>query len=98
MGIPAAGDAAVTAVIHIAGAQVQVGPQLRQRCSWCGATLCDYDLTRIAVPEGQDPVPAMWETGRLVAVDGGASWVVDHEGGAELPDAACGKLDPAVTA
>ena len=88
----------MTAVIHIAGAQVQIGPLLRQRCSWCGAMLCDYDLTRIAVPEGQDPRPGMWGQGDLVAVDGNASWVVDHEDGAELPDGACGKLDPAVTA
>jgi len=88
----------MTTVIHIAGQQVQVGHLLRQRCSWCGATLCDYDLTRIAVPVGQDPRPAMWETGRLIAVDGNASWVVDHEDGAELPDGACAKLDPEVTA
>jgi hypothetical protein len=84
-------------VIHIAGMQVQVGQLLRQRCSWCGAVLADYDLTRIAVPEGQDPTPALWETGVLVAVDGGASWVVPHTDGADLPPQACAALDPAVT-
>ncbi len=95
----------MTAVIHIAGVQVQVGTHLRQRCSWCGATLCDYELTRIAVYVGEDhdpaqpvPTPGMWETGRLVAVDGNAYYVVEHEDGAELPDGACGKLDPVATA
>jgi len=85
-------------VIHIAGAQVRIGTQLRQRCSWCGAVLCDYELTLIAVPEGQDSEPAMWRTGDLVAVNGNASWVVEHQDGAELPVGACGKLDHAVTA
>lgn len=94
----------MTAVIHIAGAQVQVGTHLRQRCSWCGATLCDYELTRIAVYVGEDhdpatpvPTPGMWETGKLIAVDGPASYVVDHIDGAELPDGACALLDDAVT-
>lgn len=76
-------------VTHIAGAQVQVGSHLRQRCSWCGAILGDYDLTRIAVPEGQDPRPGMWETGKLVRVDGPVSWIVEHEEGADLPGDAC---------
>jgi len=90
-------NVATGAITHIAGAQVQVGSRLRQRCSWCGAVLCDYDLTRIAVPEGQDPAPGMWETGRLVEVDGCASWVVEHEEGAELPANACAQLDDEVT-
>lgn len=40
------------AVTHIAGLDVQVGRYLRQRCAWCGAMLSDYDLARVAVPEG----------------------------------------------
>jgi hypothetical protein len=88
----------MTAITHIAGAQVQVGSRLRQRCSWCGAVLCDYDLERIAVPEGQDPTPGMWETGRLVQVDGPMSVIVEHEDGAELPPEACAQLDHEVTA
>jgi len=85
------------AITHIAGAQVRVGSGLRQRCSWCGAMLCDYDLERIAVPVGQDPTPAMWETGRLVTVDGSASWLLEHEDGDEIPADACARLDDAVT-
>lgn len=76
-------------VTHIAGAQVQVGSRLRQRCSWCGVILADYDLDRIAVPEGQDPRPGMWETGKLVHVNGPLTWTVEHEDGADLPDEAC---------
>jgi hypothetical protein len=84
-------------VVHIAGPDVTVGCYLRQRCAWCGAVLVDYDLHRVAVPEGQDPRPATWPVGELVAVDGPASWVVGHDDGDPLPDGACGSLDPAVT-
>jgi hypothetical protein len=87
----------MTAITHIAGHQVQVGTRLRQRCSWCGAVLCDYDLKRIAVPIGQDPTPGMWETGKLVRVDGPASFIVEHQNGAELPLDACTQLDDEVT-
>jgi hypothetical protein len=89
------------ALTHIAGMKVQIGPLLRQRCAWCGAVLCDYDLRNIAVPEGQEGAPAMWEPGELVRVDGtglmSASFAVPHTDGDELPDDACGKLDPEVT-
>lgn len=84
-------------VIHIAGVHVQVGPLLRQRCAWCGALLLDYDLERIAVPEGQDPTPATWPHGDLILVDGGVSANIPHQDGQPLPDGACAKLDPAVT-
>ena len=86
-----------TAVIHIAGNYVQVNAQLRQRCAWCGATLIDYNLERVAVPTGTDPRPATWPIGELVAVDGGLSYMVEHEDGQLLPEGACGKLDPEVT-
>ncbi len=87
----------MSAVIHIAGNDVQVNVQLRQRCAWCGALLIDYALDRIAVPTGTDPRPATWPPGELVAIDGGLSYVVDHEDGQPLPDGSCGKLDPEVT-
>lgn len=87
----------MTAVTHIAGLDVQVGPYLRQRCGWCGAVLSDYDLTRVAVQEGQNPRPAMWAIGALVTIDGNASWTVDHQDGEQLPADACAQLDPAVT-
>jgi hypothetical protein len=91
----------VTAVIHIAGLDVQVGSQLRQRCGWCGALLIDYALDRVGVMvpgDGSPPSgPGTWAVGALVARDGNASWVVEHEDGAVLPDGCCGKLDPEVT-
>lgn len=85
--------------VHIAGCPVQVGTRVRQRCSWCGATLIDCDLARMMVPVGQDPYPAppTWEPGAVIAVDGAASYVYDHEDGAELPAEACAYIDPAVT-
>jgi len=84
-------------IVHIAGVDVQVGALLRQRCSWCGAVLIDYDLDRIAVPVGQDPRPGTWPVGELVARDGVASYVVEHVDGSDLPPEACARLDPAVT-
>jgi hypothetical protein len=85
------------ALIHIAGNDVQVGAKLRQRCAWCGTVLLDYDLDRIAVPEGTDPRPATWPVGDLIAVDGSLSYVVDHEDGQQLPATACANLDAQVT-
>lgn len=88
----------MNALVHIAGMYVRINDLLRQRCAWCGAVLLDYDLTRIAVPEGQDPTPATWPVGELVGVDGAMSYTVAHVDGDPLPDGACGRLDPEVTA
>lgn len=88
----------MTGIIHIAGSDVQVGSRLRQRCAWCGATLADYDLALIAVPEGQDPRPPTWGVGLLVEVDGPASFTVQHEDGADLPGNSCAVIDADVTA
>ncbi len=72
---------------HIAAQHVTVNDRyLRQRCGWCGATLLEYDLTRVAVPADQPGPPATWPVGVLVTVDDGASWTVD---GDRLPDDAC---------
>jgi len=93
---------------HVAGVEVVWdGRYQRQRCSWCGKTLIDYDLQRVAVllPEdGSDPTPpAVWPVGAIVRTDGGFSTVVIEpaEGDikvAELAPDACFLLDPAVTA
>jgi hypothetical protein len=84
-------------ITHIAGIDVTIGPRLRQRCAWCGATLIDYDLERVAVPVGQEGPPGTWEIGALVQVDGNMTIVLDHDDQHHLPDDACGKLDPEVT-
>jgi len=86
------------AIVHIAGPDIQIDTQLRQRCSWCGAVLVDYALDRVMVPVGQDPRPGTWPVGAMVLVDGPMSTTVDHDSGRPLPDGSCGRLDPAVTA
>lgn len=92
-------------VVHIAGQAIQIGSRLRQRCAWCGAVLLDYPLERMAFsidpasdPRGDLDLPAMWPFDSLVAVDGPASWTVEHEAGTPLPEGCCGKLDPEATA
>ena len=84
-------------VTHIAGIDVTIGPLLRQRCAWCGATLIDYDLEKVAVPVGQEGPPGHWEVGALVQVDGNMTIVLDHDESHKLPDNACARLDPEVT-
>lgn len=88
-------------VVHIAGPVIEIGPQYRQRCSWCGAVLEDYDLSRVAVagPVEPDWRPATWEVGGLVEVYGGGEVVgrVDHEDGDRLPANACAQLPHDVT-
>ena len=83
----------MSAVIHIAGPHVTIGPLMRQRCLWCGYLLIDYDLERIAVPEGQDPTPATWPHGELVLVDGNVSTLVDHKDHDPLPPGSCPLAD-----
>jgi hypothetical protein len=87
----------VTAVIHIAGPDITIGPHVRQRCAWCGALLIDYNLDRVAIPVGQDPLLGLWGGGDLIAVDGNAKWVVQHADGDPLPAGACGLIDPEAT-
>lgn len=84
-------------IIHIAGPEIQIGTQLRQRCSWCGAVLIDVNLSRVAVPAGMNPNPPTWSVGGLVAVYGYASWEVEHKDGDQLPAKACGQLPFEVT-
>lgn len=76
--------------VHIAGPDILIGDRwLRQRCSWCGYILLDYDLALIAVPEGQDPTPATWERGGLVLVDGAMKTTVDQPEDGRLPASSC---------
>lgn len=74
-------------VTHIAAPHITINDRyLRQRCGWCGDVLVEYDLARTAVPTGTPPLPATWETGALVTVDGHASWTTEAD---RLPDDAC---------
>lgn len=91
-------------MVHIAGAVVQVGPHLRQRCSWCGGILVDVDLSRISVPVGQEGDYPTWPVGELICTthmdpdSGGMTTVLSHEDGDPVPDNCCAKLSPEVTA
>jgi hypothetical protein len=88
----------MTAVVHIAGIPLMVGPWQRQRCGWCGAVLLDNDVRGVCTcDDGAVALPPTWEPGALVAVDGAASYVVAHVDGEDLPAGACGALDPSVT-
>jgi hypothetical protein len=91
-------------MVHIAGACVQVGTHLRQRCSWCGGILVDEDLARIAVPVGQEGDYPTWPVGALIRTthmdpdSSGVTHVVEHVDGQPVPDDCCAKLSPEVTA
>lgn len=76
-------------MIHFAGVDIQIGPLLRQRCSWCGEVLVEYNLLLTAVPEGQEGRPGTWPISSLVMVDGGLSYVVEHTDGEKLPENTC---------
>jgi hypothetical protein len=96
-------------VTHIAGPDITVqGRYFRQRCSWCGAVLVDYDLTQVAVKmneDGSHPGPlGAFQVGRLIRVAGAGTG--SEEGGTtytsaledeRLPDDSCALLDPEVT-
>ncbi len=81
-------------VVHIASQPVQVGTELRQRCVWCGYGLVETDLRLVAVPVGQanEPYPT-WAVGRLIAVDGHATYLVEPKDGNKVPREFCGAPD-----
>lgn len=88
----------MTGVVHIAGNDLRVGAQLRQRCAWCGAVLIDHDLSTLMVPAGQeDRAPATWPVGGLVELDGPLSVAIAHNDGDRLPTNACAQLDHELT-
>jgi hypothetical protein len=86
----------VSGVVHLAGLVIQVDNHMRQRCSWCGAVLCDYALDRVMVPSVLLGPPATWEVDASVLVDGMVSVVIEREG-TKLPEGSCALLDPEVT-
>lgn len=85
---------------HIAGHVIEIGPNLRQRCAWCGAVLLDYDLTKLMYQEStppEDRKPATWPPGDIIRRTGPVSETVEHEPGDPVPEDCCARLDPAVT-
>lgn len=100
---------AITEVVHVAGPTLRAGNVRRQRCSWCGALLSEYDLTRIARPlePGEDPdapwEPSSWPVGGLVGISGTnpiCSRIVDPEmvdGEPQIPADSCMAVSDEVT-
>lgn len=94
-------------VTHLAGPDIQFnsegGPILRQRCSWCGTTLIDVNLARIAVPVGQAGPYPTWGVGTFVEAyspdhQGGVWSVAEWKPGTPVPENACLRMPPEVTA
>ncbi len=81
----------MSGVAHLAGPDLTVdGRYMRQRCSWCGAILIDYDLTMVSVPTGQDG-PSFYGFGKWVEVTDGNPRIfttLDWEG-EKLPPTSC---------
>lgn len=76
-------------VVHIAGVDIEVhGRYLRQRCSWCGEILTDYDYTLTASP-GEWTKPSTFAIGKLVRVEGTNPRVYSVLDDKKLPDDAC---------
>jgi len=84
-------------VVHIAAPALHIfGMYIRQRCAWCGTIILEYDLNRIAVPVGQDPMPATWAPMVMVRVDGHMSAeveAVEEDGNIKRPMDSC-TFDP----
>lgn len=57
---------------HVAGVVLTVGDRVIQRCSLCGAKLCDSEGCMIATSPGEEPPKfPTWEVGRLIQVNAG---------------------------
>lgn len=97
----------MTGVAHLAGPVVEFNGEggsviLRQRCSWCGTTLIDEDLSRVAVPVGQEGSYPTWAVGSFVETyspdhQGGVWSAVEWEHPAPVPANACLRMPPEVT-
>jgi hypothetical protein len=59
-------------ITHIAGVTLNVCGRTIQRCSLCGAKLCDSENEVMMLKEdGTPPTFPSWETGRLIQVEAG---------------------------
>ena len=76
-------------VTHIAGVEVNIENRwLRQRCSWCGAILSDYDLATMASCDGSGP--CSFEVGVMIDVSGLNPVYLTVNTSQKLPDTFCG--------
>lgn len=61
-----------SSVTHIAGPAITACGRVIQRCSLCGAKLCDSNNVAIVTTrEDQEPKFPTWEVGRLIRVSAG---------------------------
>jgi hypothetical protein len=84
-------DTEAATLTHIAGVTLNVCGRTIQRCSLCGAKLCDSLGSASPLnPDGTPPTFPTWETGRLVQVEAGNptrySLLPDTD---KLPDDSC---------
>jgi len=96
------------ALVHLAAPPIRAANIIRQRCAWCGALIQEYDLDRVAVPDGQPSIvnedgspTGGWEG--LVAIDVcegtvTAKWAVPDPEDGKIPADSCMALDAAITA
>jgi hypothetical protein len=89
-------------MIHFAGIGIRIGNLVRQRCSWCGELIEDFDLSLIMVRLKEDGSPGEgprpWAEGALVSVEkrgGGVTQkvVVGHVGDESIPAGTCAQKD-----
>jgi hypothetical protein len=65
-------EATADTITHIAGVTLTVCGRKIQRCSLCGAKLCDSENTAMPLnPDGSVPEFPTWPTGRFVQVEAG---------------------------
>lgn len=85
------GNVEMNTITHIAGVRLDVCGRIIQRCSLCGAKLCDSEGCVMPMKaDGSGPVFLTWEMGRLVQVQAGnptrSSLLPDTD---KLPDDSC---------
>jgi hypothetical protein len=81
----------VAEVVHISSPAVKVGPEIRQRCVWCGESLIEVDLRFIAVEAEQADKPyPTWPVDAFIGKDGGATYVVQPTPDNKVPRTFCG--------
>lgn len=95
-------------LVHMAAPTLRAANIIRQRCAWCGALIDEYDLDRIAIPVGDEPLVDADGSPRggwqgLVAVDVcegvlTSKWAVPDPDDGKIPADSCMALDVAVTA
>lgn len=76
---------------HIAGPRITACGRVVQRCSLCGAKLCDsLNVAMPLNPDGSEPEFPTWQTGRLVRVTTGNPTVFELlDDTDKLPDDSC---------